>query len=137
MVNPDSVREQVVPDARQNPDERRMAAWIGKSLLVQGKIVSTEDLTIHGGVEGTIELGDHSLTIGDGAAIKADLVAKIIHISGNVTGNVMATIKVEVKSTASVTGDITAPLLIVADGAVIVGTVDASGKGKADKPPTP
>ncbi len=82
MVNPDSVREQVVPDARQNPDERRMAAWIGKSLLVQGKIVSTEDLTIHGGVEGTIELGDHSLTIGDGAAIKADLVAKIIHISG-------------------------------------------------------
>ena len=133
MVNPDSVREQVLPDARQNPDERRMAAWIGKSLLVQGKIVSTEDLTIHGGVEGTIELGDHSLTIGDGAAIKADLVAKIVHISGNV----MATIKVEVKATASVTGDITTPLLIVADGAVIIGTVDAAGKGKIDKPSTP
>jgi len=129
MVNPDSLREQVLPEAKQIPaDERRMAAWIGKSLFVQGKIVSTEDLTIHGGVEGTIELGNHSLTIGDGASIKADLVAQTINISGTVTGNVMATIKVEVKATASVTGDITAPLLIVADGAVIIGTVDVAGK---------
>jgi cytoskeletal protein CcmA (bactofilin family) len=129
MVNPDSLREQVVPDAK-NPDERRMTAWIGKSLFVQGKIVSTEDLTIHGGVEGTIELGDHNLTIGDGATIKADLVAQTVTISGTVTGNVMATIKVDVKKSASVTGDITAPLLTVADGAVITGSVDVAGKDK-------
>jgi cytoskeletal protein CcmA (bactofilin family) len=129
MVNPDSLREQVVPDAK-NPDERRMTAWIGKSLFVQGKIVSTEDLTIHGGVEGTIELGDHNLTIGDGATIKADLVAQTVTISGTVTGNVMATTKVDVKKSASVTGDITAPLLTVADGAVITGSVDVAGKEK-------
>src|SRR5713101_5642929 len=82
MSNVDSVREQVLPDARQPPlNERRLAAWIGKALLVQGKIVSTENLTIDGSVEGTIELGGHSLTIGPGASIKADLVTQTIIIS--------------------------------------------------------
>jgi len=118
MSNVDSVREQVLPDARQPPlNERRLAAWIGKALLVQGKIVSTENLTIDGSVEGTIELGDHSLTIGPGASIKADLVAQTIIISGAVTGNVKA-------------GDIVAPLLLMAEGAVIMGGVDVKGKAK-------
>ena len=48
-------------------DERRKAAWIGGSILVKGDVVSTEDLVIDGQVQGTIELGDHSLTIGSGA----------------------------------------------------------------------
>ena len=127
----DSVREQVVPDARQQPlDERRLAAWIGKALLVSGKIVSTENLTIDGSVEGTIELGDHSLTIGPGASIKADLVAQTIIISGAVTGNVKANVKVDLRATGSVNGDIVSPLLLMAEGAVIMGGVDVRGKGK-------
>ena len=126
----DSVREQVLPNARQQPlDERRLAAWIGKALLVQGKIVSTENLTIDGSVEGTIELGDHSLTIGAGASIKADLVAQTIIISGAVTGNVKANVKVDLRATGSVNGDIVAPVLVMADGAVITGGVDVRGKG--------
>jgi cytoskeletal protein CcmA (bactofilin family) len=131
MSNVDSVREQVLPDARQQPlSERRLAAWIGKALLVQGKIVSTENLTIDGSVEGTIELGGHSLTIGPGASIKADLVAQTIIISGAVTGNVKANVKVELRATGSVTGDIAAPLLLMAEGAVIMGGVDVKGKAK-------
>ena len=39
-------------------------------------------------VEGSIELGGHSLTIGEEARIKADLLAKTVTISGKVTGNV-------------------------------------------------
>jgi cytoskeletal protein CcmA (bactofilin family) len=131
MANVDSVREQVLPDARQQPqDERRLASWIGKALLVQGKIVSTENLTIDGSVEGTIELGDHSLTIGPGASIKADLVAQTIIISGAVTGNVKAKVKVDLRATGSVSGDISAPLLLMAEGALITGGVDVKGKGK-------
>jgi cytoskeletal protein CcmA (bactofilin family) len=118
-----------MPDAKgQMPEERRMAAWVGKALLIQGKITSTENLTIDGRVEGTIELGDHSLTIGAEASVKADLVAQSIVISGTVTGNVLASIKVDLHSTASVTGDITAPLLLMAEGAVVTGKVDATGK---------
>jgi cytoskeletal protein CcmA (bactofilin family) len=108
-------------------DERRMRAWIGKSLVVQGKVISTEDLTIDGRVEGTIELGDHSLTIGPGAAIQADLVAQKIIISGEVTGNILASAIVDLRATASVDGDIITPRLVMAEGATIRGKVDATG----------
>jgi cytoskeletal protein CcmA (bactofilin family) len=109
-------------------DERRVSAWIGTALVVQGKVISTQDLTIDGKVEGTIELGDHGLTIGSGAEIRADLVAQTITISGAVTGNVTATSVVDLRATGSVDGDITTPRLIMADGAVIKGKVDANRK---------
>jgi cytoskeletal protein CcmA (bactofilin family) len=109
-------------------DERRKAAWIGGSIFVKGDVVSTEDLVIDGKVEGTIELGNHSLTIGQGASVVADLVAKTVTISGKVKGNVMGNAKVELKSTASVEGDVTAPSFAMEDGATLVGKVDTGAK---------
>jgi len=124
-----NVEERATPDTKgQAPEERRMAAWVGRALVIQGKVTSTENLTIDGRVEGTIELGDHSLTIRTGASVQADLVAETIVVSGSVTGNVLASVKVDLHATASVTGDITAPLLLMADGAIVTGKVDAVGK---------
>ena len=100
-------------------DERRMRAWVGEALTVHGKIISTQDLTIDGRVEGTIELGNHTLTIGSGAEVKADLAAQTVTISGTVTGNVTATSVVDLRATGSIAGDITTPRLIMAEGAVI------------------
>ena len=108
-------------------DERRTAAWIGKALKIEGRIVSQENLTIDGEVEGTIEVGDHNLMIGAGAAVKADLIARTITVSGAVTGNLTATEKVVLQPSASVDGDISTPRLSMADGAMIKGRVDAKG----------
>lgn len=105
--------------------ERRMIAWIGKAVRVEGKVISAEDLTIDGDVEGSIELGAHSLTIGQDATIKADLLAKTVTISGSVKGNVKAVEKVDLRATASVDGDITAPRFVMADGATVMGKVAA------------
>jgi len=99
-------------------------AWIGRSVVVRGDVVSSEDLTIDGHVEGTIEVGNHSLTIGPGAAVKADLVAKSITIAGAVTGNVTATERVELLATGSVAGDLGAPKLAMAEGALLEGKVN-------------
>jgi cytoskeletal protein CcmA (bactofilin family) len=115
-------------DGTTTVPERRMAAWIGKALRVEGRIVSNEDLTIDGSIEGSIELGDHSLTIGSGAAVKADLTARSITISGSVTGSVLATEKVDLRETGSVDGDITAPRFVMAEGAVARGKIDAGVK---------
>jgi cytoskeletal protein CcmA (bactofilin family) len=105
--------------------ERRVVAWIGKAVRVEGKVVSAEDLTIDGDVEGSIELGDHTLTIGQQAKIRADLAAKIVTISGKVTGNVKAVDKVDLRATGSVDGDIMAPRFIMADGATVTGKIQA------------
>jgi cytoskeletal protein CcmA (bactofilin family) len=105
--------------------ERRMVAWIAKAVRVEGKVISAEDLTIDGEVDGSIELGGHSLAIGQDATIKADLLAKTVVISGKVTGNVKAVEKVDLRSTGTVTGDIIAPRFVMADGATVMGKVQA------------
>jgi cytoskeletal protein CcmA (bactofilin family) len=112
-------------DPRNAAAERRMVAWIGKAVRVEGRVISEEDLTIDGDVEGSIELGNHNLTIGQGARIKADLLAKTVTISGKVTGNVRAMEKLELQATGSVEGNITAPRFAMADGAVVLGKVQA------------
>lgn len=105
--------------------ERRVVAWIGKAVRVEGKVISEEDLTIDGDVEGSIELGGHSLTIGQEARIRADLVAKTVTISGKVSGNVRAVDKVDLRATGSVDGNITAPRFVMAEGATVMGKVHA------------
>jgi cytoskeletal protein CcmA (bactofilin family) len=109
-------------------DERRKAAWISGAIVVKGDVVSAEDLVIDGQIHGSIELGDHSLTIGQGAAVVADLVAKSVTISGNVKGNVMGNAKVELKATSNVEGDISAPTFVMEEGAVLIGKVDTGNK---------
>jgi cytoskeletal protein CcmA (bactofilin family) len=116
-------------DFSQPFEERRTAAWIGKALRIEGRIVSQENLTIDGHVDGTIEVGgEHSLMIGAGAEVKADLNAKAITVSGTVKGNLSATERVVLQPTASIDGDISTPRLMMADGAVVKGKVEARGR---------
>jgi cytoskeletal protein CcmA (bactofilin family) len=105
-------------------DERRVTAWIGQGVMIEGKIASAQDLRIDGKVEGTIEVGNHGLIIGASAAIKANLVARSILISGTVNGNVTASERIDVAATATVDGDITSPRLVMAEGASVRGKVD-------------
>ena len=104
--------------------ERRRSAWIGGMVVVTGKVVATEDLVIDGQIHGTIEVGDHNLTIGDVAMVVADLEGKSVVISGTVKGNVIGNDRVELKATAKVEGDIVTPKFLVADGASLSGKVD-------------
>src|SRR5215510_8765147 len=49
---------------------------IGKSVVIKGELNGSEDLTIEGHVEGTIQLKDNVLTIGPNGKIKAQIFAK-------------------------------------------------------------
>jgi cytoskeletal protein CcmA (bactofilin family) len=111
-------------------EERRRANWIGGSITVKGDVVSSGDLIIDGQVQGTIELGDHELTIGESASVVADLSAKTVVISGKVKGNVLGMGRVELKKTASVEGDVTAPKFMMEDGASISGRIDTGDRKK-------
>jgi cytoskeletal protein CcmA (bactofilin family) len=113
-------------------DERRVTAWIGQGVAVEGKITSTQDLRIDGKVDGTIEVGNHALVIGANAAVKANLIARSIVISGTVTGNVTASERVDVQATASVEGDVRSPRLVMVEGAVVKGKVEA-GRNRTTK----
>jgi cytoskeletal protein CcmA (bactofilin family) len=109
-------------------EERRVVAWVGKSVLFKGDLISLEDMTIDGRVEGTIELRDHNLIIGPDAHISADIVAKMVTVLGMVTGTIIAGEMVDIRETGSVEGNITARQLVMADGAVLHGRVDTGAR---------
>lgn len=110
-------------------EERHLVARAGKSLVFKGKVLSSEDMTIDGRVEGSVELRDHTLTVGLDANIHADVVAKVVTILGAVTGTITAYYKVDIRETGSVEGDIVTPHLVMADGAWLRGRVVDQGSG--------
>ena len=97
---------------------------LGKSVVIKGELSGSEDLTLHGQMEGSVRLPAHTLTIGPHADIKAEIAAKAVVIMGAVTGNVTAGEKVEIRATGSVTGDIASPRLAIADGGHLRGRVE-------------
>jgi len=104
------------------------AASIGKSIIINGELSGSEDLTIEGRVEGKIELRNHVLTIGANGRITAQVTAKAIVVFGHVTGNLTATEKVDIRETGSVEGDIVAPRVAIADGSHFRGSIDMQRK---------
>jgi cytoskeletal protein CcmA (bactofilin family) len=126
------------PDANQKTMERDNVN-IGKSVVIKGELNGSEDLTIEGQVEGTIQLRDHVLTIGPNGRIKAQVFAKSVIVLGEVTGNVTASEKVDIRDNGSVDGDIVSPRVAIAEGAHFRGSVDMQRKGAqpAAKPAAP
>ena len=104
---------------------------IGKSVVIKGELNGSEDLTIEGHVEGTIQLREHVLTIGPNGRIKAQVFAKSVIVLGEVTGNVTASDKVDIRDNGSVDGDLVAPRVAIAEGAHFRGSVDMQRKGQA------
>ena len=118
---------------------------IGKSVVINGELSGSEDLTLEGQVEGKIELRQNVLTIGANGKIKAQVFAKAVIILGEVTGNVTATEKVDIRDNGSVDGDIAAPRVAIAEGAHFRGSIDmqragakpGDGKTAEEKKPAP
>ena len=108
---------------------------IGKSVVIKGELNGSEDLTIEGHVEGTIQLRDHVLTIGPNGRIKAQVFAKAVIVLGEVTGNVTASEKVDIRDNGSVDGDIVSPRVAIAEGAHFRGSVDMQRKGDGKAQP--
>src|SRR5262245_38042659 len=102
----------------------RDAARIGKSVVIKGELTASEDLIIDGTVEGKIELKNNALTIGVEGRVKADILAKVAVVHGQVVGNVKATERVDIRDDGSLDGDLSAPRIAIADGAHFRGSID-------------
>ena len=124
------------PEASRHNMEKDIVN-IGKSVVIKGELNGSEDLTIEGHVEGTIQLREHVLTIGPNGRIKAQVFAKSVIVLGEVTGNVTASDKVDIGDNGSVDGDIVSPRVAIAEGAHFRGSVDMQRKaGAAPAQPT-
>jgi len=113
-------------------------ANIGKSISIKGDLTGNEDIVIEGTVEGKIDLPNNQLTVGANGTVRAEIIAKGVVVVGRVSGNVHGTERVEVQATGVVEGDVVAPKLAIAEGAVVNGSIKMSKKaGAADSPTAP
>jgi cytoskeletal protein CcmA (bactofilin family) len=96
---------------------------IGESFLVNGSLNGDEDLTVRGRIEGTLTL-TKTLVVEPTGVVKAEVQVKSCVISGAVIGNLTATESVEITKEGRMIGDISAPRVIIVDGASFRGRID-------------
>ena len=97
---------------------------IGPSIKIKGEVTGDEDLVVQGRVEGTIDLGDREVSVGESGQDFAEVNAKVIKIDGEVTGNITATEIVMISKLGNVRGNIIAPRVTLEDGARFKGSID-------------
>ena len=97
---------------------------IGQSIQIKGTITGAENLVVEGSVEGSIDLPDNDLTIGETGQVTADLGAKNVRVDGQVTGDISGSEKVVISKTGRVRGNIIAPRVTLEDGAKFKGSID-------------
>lgn len=111
-------------------------ALVGPSIVITGGLAGEEDVCIQGRVEGTVEFKGYSVTIGKHGRVKADIYAREICVEGQLEGNLFAEERVEVRVSGRILGNIEAPRVVMADGALFKGAIDMSKREsvKSDSP---
>ena len=108
---------------------------IGESIVIKGELSADEDVVIEGQVEGTINLNQNVLTVGEHGRVKATVVAKTVVVVGKVWDSIIDAENVDIRDTGLVEGDICTPRLAMAAGVYVRGRIDTrqsqSGKPTA------
>lgn len=102
---------------------------------MQGSLVFKDpvNLRINGRFEGTLNTKGN-LMIGEDAAVDADISGDSIVIAGKVNGTIRAAKELKLIAPARVVGEVSTPILSVAEGAVIDGMVRMITKPDAGLP---
>ncbi len=113
-------------------------ATIGRSLVIKGEVKGEESIYIDGQIEGTINFGEHRVTIGRNGKVVANISAREVVIMGSVKGNIQCTDRVDIRAEGCLTGDVVTQRISVEDGAILKGSVqirttEAKPENKKDK----
>jgi cytoskeletal protein CcmA (bactofilin family) len=131
------------PAARSTPTRSTPGggekATIGRSITIRGDVTGDEDLLIQGRVDGSVDLKQQAITVGEEGRVKANITGRVVTVEGEVEGNLKAADQVILRSSARVQGDIVAPRVVLEDGASFRGGIDmgeraAPAKAIADPP---
>ena len=103
-------------------------AFLGRSVIFKGQILSRENFAIEGEVEGTIEMVEHRLTIGTDGNVRANVKARDLELFGSMQGSIEAVDKVYIRKGAKFVGNIHCGGIVIEDGAYIKAGIELSRK---------
>jgi cytoskeletal protein CcmA (bactofilin family) len=118
-----------------SPRDTSNHSVLGPDVEIKGSIRFSNDLVIHGRVEGDV-CSDGCLTVGTDSVIKGEIKTRSVILFGLMEGNITSQDRCELKSTATLVGDIVAGTLIIEEGAAFIGTSHVDKRqGKITKTP--
>jgi cytoskeletal protein CcmA (bactofilin family) len=97
---------------------------LGGSVVLRGELTADEDLVIDGQFEGSINLKDHTLTVGQHGKVKADITARQVVVNGTVEGKLSAKDKIDIRKTGHVVGDLLSAGVAIEEGAYFKGSIE-------------
>jgi cytoskeletal protein CcmA (bactofilin family) len=71
-----------------------------------------------------VSIGGFRLTVGSGAHINGDIVAREAMVSGEVTGDIRACDRIDIVKSASIEGDLSTAKIVIEEGAYFKGGVE-------------
>jgi cytoskeletal protein CcmA (bactofilin family) len=95
-------------------------------VVIKGELSAKEDVVIAGRVEGSINVTGHLVVVESGAHVVGDITATGIVVAGAVHGSLLAEERIQAQVGADLQGDISAPRIAVADGAVVNGRIETA-----------
>ena len=98
-------------------------SFIGPGISINGEIAGFGELVVQGTIRGKVELKDRLLVEKSGK-VEAEVESINVEVQGMIVGNVHASEKIEIKPGGKMIGDVKAPRILIADGAVIKGKID-------------
>lgn len=102
------------------PAEPGPVAYLYKGSRVNGQLSFQGAVRIDGSVDGEIQC-QGTLTIGEGADIRAKISGRVVILRGRVEGNITAKEKLELIAPARLIGNVDTPRLLVTEGVVFDG----------------
>ncbi len=106
-----------------------LTAFIDQGSEFEGKLTFKDTVRIDGRFRGEIS-SENTLIVGETGAIEATIRSNTVVVSGAVDGDIVAGHQVVLHKTAKVQGDLSAPSLIIEDGAVFNGQI-SMGRSEA------
>lgn len=110
------------------------ATQIAQNTTVRGVLRGAGDVDVYGRVLGEVSLSEGALFVASEAHVQAEVRAQALEIEGVFVGNAQVTERISLASTARVRGSLKAPIIAIADGALIDADVEA-GEGFPELPP--
>jgi cytoskeletal protein CcmA (bactofilin family) len=113
-------------------ERREVNAFMGAETFFEGKLTYTGAVRLDGRFKGVIR-SDDTLIVGDTGRIEGEIHVGITIIQGEVVGNVYGKERVELHHPGRMIGNVTAPVVIMDEGAIFEGNCKMKEKKKEEK----
>jgi len=116
-------------DASHAPGSEKRTV-IARPTTIEGRVLGPGEIVVEGMIKGTIEI-DGKVRVVEQGRVEADVHARLVTVAGTIIGNITADDRIVLEPTAQVDGNITAPRILIEDGATFKGQVNMKAPERA------